>query len=312
MSLDNFFRSSEVQPVLGCYLWPRVLLAEPDWEDAFSCTGIRWTIATPECRVLVTVNGGMFVEMPLSLRAGPTGPGMRELDAKATFERRTTDTLNLLVCELATHGIVSEPASPVFLNPARVVDGHALITQSGGGRELYFDRAMGWAQALLGREWYQTSIRVMPEVAVELPRSVRIRELSADAPTLVAGAYSGYSRGQLAETLLLSWIVIEQFIDALWRERLESIDSVVRRRALKDARTYSAAVRTEILQTDGTLTDDERAVIDRVRQHRNALAHRGQVGVDGARDAATALQLVLQRVCEDDIAPLVDNVSVGW
>lgn len=311
---NAFYAVVEPATYIGCYLWPHVLLDDPDYEDPYSATKVAWTVHTLNTEVLVTVNGGLFCRIPDGLDQPLGDPdGMKALWAKIEFERQCAAEFNMVICELATRGIVSEPASPVYIGPARHIDGHLLVTSGSGGRESYFDRSMGWSTRLLqGNLIGVTPKRGMNESEV-LDRARAISDLAPDAPGLVASAYSSMSRGQLAEVVAIAWIVIEQYIDRLWNAHRENaVTPPGRGTLLKDTRTYTAAVRTEVLHVTGAIDDDERAMLDRVRKHRNDLAHRAEVDRRRAEETAGALQHVLSRVCGEDVAPLLDSLGVGW
>ena len=85
-----------------------------------------------------------------------------------------------------------------------------------------------------------------------------------------------------------------------------------RQTLLKDTRAYTAAVRTEVLHVTGAIDDHERSMLDRVRKHRNDLAHRARVDRGGVDEAAHALQHILSRVCGEDVDPLLYSLGVGW
>src|SRR5581483_7979281 len=101
--------------------------------------------------------------------------------------------------------------------------------------------------------------------------------VSPTLPTLVAGAYSQFSRRQLAEALMDAWIVIEPVVDWWWKQYTDGVTDRKRRERLKDTRVYTASVRAEVLRTAGALNSDLYAAIERARGHRNAAAHRAAI-----------------------------------
>jgi hypothetical protein len=77
----------------------------------------------------------------------------------------------------------------------------------------------------------------------------RLTAIAESTPTFIAGTYSLYSRRQLAEAIIDAWIVIEQVVDCAWSSYIDELDDRMRRERLRDNRTYTAAVRIELLHT---------------------------------------------------------------
>lgn len=50
--------------VVGCYLWPAVLLAPPRDDDPFGVTRVEWRAEVSGLEVLVTANGGLWTAPP--------------------------------------------------------------------------------------------------------------------------------------------------------------------------------------------------------------------------------------------------------
>lgn len=149
-------------------------------------------------------------------------------------------------------------------------------------------------------------------VACQQERTAMLAEVSRLMPTLVAGAYFLASRGQLSEALLDAWVAIEQMIDYLWYGYLRTLSDSDRKSRLKDTRTYTAAVRTEVLRTAGVIDDALYSQLNRARKHRNDLAHRARVSLSALEDCLQALKTMLELVCGRPVEPAVVTTTINW
>lgn len=295
--------------VIGTYLYPPRSFMPIDFEDPYGSTEVIGRVPASAHEVLVTRNGGLFVKPPVDL------PNNR----KVATENEATFSFNLLICELALLGFVSEPASTVHISVGKLVDDHALITSSGGGREMYLERTTQPASELLKGQWPGTvliSQDLIPEGTFErlrlLERAKKLAEVAELLPTLVAGAYWMCSRRQLGEALLDSWGACEQVLDYLWRKYVSSLSDDRRRERLKDTRTYTAAVRTETLFSVGLIDSTVYDALNAARKQRNDIAHRAKITLQGAQDGAEAMKLMIELLCKTNIEPVLICRSITW
>lgn len=302
--------------VLGTHLYPLRLLA-PDFRnmDPPSLAEVILKLHVPD-EILITRNGGLFVFPPESLSVGKA---MDEVRAKFSFELKAARLFNFAVCELALCGVVSAPATPAHIGIGSVIDNQAVITKSIGGREIYTDRTHRPTLGMLTGMWPLA----MPHMALSKwltiepiikkhERTSRLTQVSTELPTSVASAYSLLSQRQYSEALLDGWNVIEQIIDWYWVNYLTSL-SEERRKRLKDTRTYTASVRTEVLETTGRLPSELCKGIHKARKHRNALAHRLDTDPERARETVLAMHKTVEFFCDAKVEPPSDGgISVGW
>jgi len=306
-NLDRFFQAAhESAKVIGTYLYPYCIFGEPDWNDPYSAIEIIAKMQVNSSEVLITRNGGLFVQPATTLTD--------ELEPKLIFQEMIAHEFNRIICELALHGIVSEPATPAHISQGALVDNHALIISAGGGREMYLERTLMPSIHLHKNLWQiskMQSVDVLNKVTKQ-QMSSQLEDISDNLPTFVASAYSLFSRHAYSEALLDSWIVVEQIIDWLWKEYLANINDRPRKDRLSDTRTYSASVRIETLFTTNKIPLSLYEIIHTARKHRNELAHRAKINLDMAQDSLSAMKQVIEFTCQTTVEPPLANVGVTW
>jgi hypothetical protein len=315
--LGIFQDRSRSERVIGTYLFPYRLLTDPDWNDAYSATAVIATSRVAQQDILITRNGGLFVRPPAELSDPYIDQGhalMSDFEKKVAFEETAAHWFNAVICEFALLGIVSEPATPVHVSRGVLIDLHALVTGAGGGRELYRERSVGPAQELVSGLWLMHPVVDMATVeqASQHQISTQLGAASENLPALVAGAYSTYSRRQLAEAVVDSWIVMEQLLDWYWTQYRAGLTDKSRKERLADTRTYSAAIRIELLQTAKVLPEPLCDDLQRARRHRNELAHRARVTGEGADVCLTAMRHAIEFFSGRQVEPPLSNTGVTW
>lgn len=316
--LGDFFRTNiPADKVVGTYIYPYCLLSEPNWEDPLSATEIIQQIDTSQGKILVTRNGGLFIETPAELvHEAAYNTDLGNLKGKLAFEEKAAKLFNLVICEYALHEIVSEPATQVHISAGKLINGHALITSAGGDRQIYLERTLNPSMQLLSREglWRIHRLHDM-QITVNVAKlscASRLAEISENLPSLTAGAYSLYSQRQLSEALIDAWIVVEQAIDWLWDEHKNGICDTERKERLADSRTYTSAVRIELLHTIGVLDTDLYSHLTRARTHRNNLTHRATINLDMAYETLIAMKSTIESLCGMQVSAPSKSAGVNW
>ena len=313
---DFFSHDVPAERVIGTYIYPYCLLSEPDWDQPLSATEVIQRIDADGTEIMITRNGGLFVQPPeeianpIDLEADPSA----DLQAKMEFEEHAASLFNLVLCEYALHEIISEPATPVHISAGKLIDEHALVISAGGGREIYLERTMNPSMQLLQQTWriHRVHDQQITSDVAKLYCSSKLAQISVNLPSLTAGAYSLFSRRQLSEALIDAWIVIEQIVDWLWEEHKNQTSNADRRNRLADSRTYTAAVRIEILRTTDVLDDELYAEITTARSHRNNLAHRAKISFDIALETLNAMKSTLEFLCGGSIGAPSASRGVNW
>lgn len=314
VELRDFFQTSiPADKVVGTYMYPYCILSEPNWKNPVSVTEVIQQIDTGQGEILVTRNGGLFIEPPTELTRSSSVSNLQE---KIEFEEVVAKLLNLVICEYALHGVVSEPATQVHISAGKLIDGHALITSAGGGREVYLERTLNPSMQLVSPAgiWGTHPLHNM-QITVDVAKlscASRLAEISENLPSLTAGAYSLFSKMQLSEALVDAWIVIEQAIDWLWNKHKNGISDAERKKRLADSRTYTSAVRIELLHTIGVLNPDLYSHMTRARTHRNNLAHRATISLDMAYETLMAMKSTVEFLCGMQVGAPSTSSGVNW
>jgi len=308
------FLEGEGDIVVGTYIYPYCLLTKPNVEDPFSITEVIQQIDTSQGKILVTRNGGLFIEPPAELaHADPVNE--QAMQEKVAFEEKATKLFNLVICEYALHEIVSEPATQAHISAGRLVDGHAIVTSAIGGREIYFERTFMPLIQLLQGTWQMYHRFVDMQITVDVANlscASHLAKISESLPALTAGAYSLFSQRQLSEALIDAWIVVEQIIDWLWDEHKNGISDADRKERLADPRTYTSAVRIELLHTIGVLDLGLYTNMTRARTHRNNLAHRATIRLDMASDTLMAMKSTIEFLCGTQVGAPSTSTAINW
>lgn len=321
--LDRFSKPLESldERVIGTHLRPHRLFPPLDFDDPFSATEVIGKAQANGRVVLATRNGGLFMRTPTDLPNVLTTPPEdlaenfgRESQAKVAFEEEAVACFNLVICELALLGVVSEPATPAHVSVGKMVDDHAAIVSAVGGRELYPDRTvqpfMELARGnLVGFGQFIESDILMRALLLE--RATALADMSKYLPTLVAGAYSLFSQRQIGEALADAWFASEQMLDYMWRQYVSSVPGQ-RRSRLEDTRTYTAAVRTEVLHTAGRLDSATYEALNSARQKRNAFAHRARVDLSAAQVCLDTMKAMIELLCATSVEPPLANTGLNW
>lgn len=247
----------------------------------------------------ITRGGGLFV---------------RDNGQYGTRESREklVELFNLLLAEFAFQGLASHPVTDIEVQSAKLIGQHASIT---GGWGSFADRTWGPYVLLamqtrdLGDGYGQKGNHYWPvnfywvshdpsilDRLTGTPNAIRLRDISSTLPALLVAANYHTTRHSLAEGIITSWIVCEELLSYLWDQHVSQIQEKERRDRLKDNRTYSAAVRLEVLLVEGTLRPELCALLQQARSMRNALAHRSVTDQESADICNRAMREMLSHV----------------
>ena len=244
--------------VIGCYLWPGRFLVENGPADPVDAISLIRHVEANGMDIMITGEGGLYVRPPAELPRFLPGQDpltLEGFEARVAFEQEVAQALNIVICQLCLEGMTSEPAAPGALSSASMIEGRVFIKSS--KRVGFGERNIQRGVLLIAAPHLLTgSLLYTPfdrDYVLHTEPAMKLAALSPTVPAFVAGAYSLYMRDQWAEGMVDGWVVIEQYIDSMWTD-LTSEQSSERKSRLKDSRTYSAAVRLEMLLTDGRIT----------------------------------------------------------
>ena len=85
-----------------------------------------------------------------------------------------------------------------------------------------------------------------------------------------------------------------------------------RQSRLSDTRTYTAAVRTELLYTAGEIDSDTYEALNRARKHRNDFVHGAKIALSATQDCMTTMRLMLERACGMPVEAPITSMGVIW
>lgn len=308
--LDRFFNintRSQGMTVIGTYLYPYRLLGEPDWNAPDSAIKVITQAKVKNHEVLITRNGGLFIIPPGNVT------GVKE---KIDFKYEAADIFNCIICEFALNGIVAEPATPVHISAGTLIDDHALIVSAGGGREIYLERTIEPSLHLIEQSsrWRMYPLCRLDKVeeAIKQKHASLLTKISGNLPTFIASAYSLFSQRQIGEAISDSWIAIEQILDYLWKEYISKITDTERKRGLEDKRTYTSAVRIELLYTAGRFSEPLYQALNKARDHRNRLTHRAEVNLTKATECMMAMIQIIEFYCGVSVEKPDTTEGVNW
>ncbi len=140
-----------------------------------------------------------------------------------------------------------------------------------------------------------------------------VPELSGEF--LLKGA-TGIARRDWGAALSNLWIVVEQITSNVWAHKVlnpaRSPDAIAGRLdRLADPRTWTIAVRHELLHQIGILPADTLATLSVARKARNALAHRGKHPTETDAQAAYASALAILQIAAGDLPIPVRKLDLG-
>lgn len=322
--LSSLFEARADGPsVIGAYMYPFRYFGEPSAAIRDPMQEVE-VIAAPDVAGLVvhvTRNGGFFSVIPpeASLRAVDSAPDrLRPVAAaKIVFDERFCAAVNRLICDFALLGVVSEPVTPMFTGAGVLQDNHALVVGAGGGRELYgraLDRVVGFvsSSAVSAMRVAATDPAVVDRVAGQ-PYSARLGRVAAELPGFIANAYAQFSQGRWATALTDAWIACEQLLHAWWVAYVDTLGARQRMLRLRsDTRTYTAAVRTEILHTAGRVSAELYESLNVARKRRNSLVHGAEVSRAFADETMRALHMALTTELGTSVDPAQAFAGATW
>jgi hypothetical protein len=300
LPLGRFNFDPDWTPVLGTYIVPLVFFAADRSNDPNDYLVVERVATVKNSDVAITRGGGLYVR-----DCGQyNDPESRQ---------KLANLLNIVLAEMAFQGLVSEPVTNLDIQTGHLIGRHVSIPGGWGSHAI---RTWGphWLLAPVPRELADNypgygNATCWPPNAFWMPHdpsilqridgmsaSLRLDEISSSLPTLLVAAVYHASRHNFAESILSSWIVAEEILSYVWDQYVASVTSSARQKRLEDSRTYTAAVRAEILHSIGTLDETIYDLLSAARKARNELAHRALVRQEAASTCIDTMRAMLQRI----------------
>jgi hypothetical protein len=297
--LGRFIYDHDWTPVKGTYILPLRFFAPDRTSDPNDYLEVIKVLDVAGTDFAISRGGGLFV---------------RDKGQYNTREQheKLVELFNLLLAEFAFQGLASHPVTDIEIQSAKLIGKHVSIT---GGWGSFADRTWGPYVLLamhtrdLGEGYKRSSNHYWPvnfywrphdpsvlERISGTANALRLREISSTLPALLVAATYHATRHSLAEGIVTSWIVCEELLSFLWDQHVSQLPEKERRDRLKDSRTYSAAVRLEVLLTNGSIGPELCSLLQRARGMRNALAHRSVTSQESADLCSRAMREMLTHV----------------
>lgn len=243
---------------------------------------------------------------------GDSGPRLRELEAPIVIstdgliatgvpdDARTGDEVLALVTNhinsfLATLGLAGLCHTPLLEKAMSHVElSENSLEQKGAVGDAYsctaMDRALQRYQVpfrprtkLIDFSWPTMRIRDPAELDEAYKTGSAIVDslgFDEDVHIHALEAHSSYTLHKWTNCILQGWTFLENVLQKLFETHVVSTAEGKRRKRLNDRRTYTAAVRTEMLFVSGVLPEAVYGSLTELRALRNALSHDGSLATE--------------------------------
>ena len=112
-------------------------------------------------------------------------------------------------------------------------------------------------------------------------------------------AHTHYQSQEYRQSFVMSWLVIESWLDKTWSDALnERKVSKSRRKRLSEGARFTTEVKSEVLELLGVIDKEQLSKVTRLRRRRNEVVHNGSDPSDS--EAEEALEFARQ-ICEGEL-----------
>lgn len=112
--------------------------------------------------------------------------------------------------------------------------------------------------------------------------------------SLLVDSYTHLIKGEINESFILSWMIIEQYLNYIWNTFLDSKNISNERKKKLRSREFTVHVKVNILAVLGILEEEEYRDINKTRKIRNELMH--EIEFNDIKDASSAYKLAFTYV----------------
>ena len=290
--------ADHVPVIIGnCAPFRLVLRDDDEWAPTLEQINNKTYDYLKLCRPSGSIDIGIE---PFSLIIGFDGslilPALQEfIDRRAVLTK-----FNKTLGKMLLGGIYSEAIKPMDISLGSMHTGSGYIRHHGTGIGL----RSGFHRDL--REGYGGAIDTME---LRYPRRVQIKELinayyrgarhfaklGRYSPSLLLNGVSSYVNQEWQQALIFLWTAVEQVVELIWekliigssREETEIEQIKHRSQFLRDYRSWTKAVKLELLYQKQCLPISDYKLLSQARKARNEFAHRGLLVTK--EDASSAL-----------------------
>jgi hypothetical protein len=304
---------------IGGYLYPYTILANIDVDRQ----GIEYEILDEMevngITIIINRSGGLFTIVPDELIGKKTDENghilYSHIKSQENFEQGVCDSFNHFACELSLRGLTTCAFSPSFLGIGKKEGNKIWITTACSSPSSAFERVIGphfkdnheqRVMALFtgGMQIFVNSRGML--------LTKRLANISKALPFYILSAYSQFQQHQIHEAIVDAWIACEQIIDYLWNSHIDRIEDKKRIDRLKDTRTYSVAVRLEILFNIGVINEELYSLLNNARKHRNDIAHRAETNIEKSFETMLALHKLIEYIVGEKVSGPPTGTGPLW
>lgn len=316
--LEELLDPHACKRVIGTYLYPHVVFGDINHGNSYSLTEVVKRINVESKEVLVSKNGGLFVQPPPSFDDPIKDDEDDEKDdfwGKIQFEQGISKAFDQIICELAFNsGVVSEPATPAYISRGQLKENHVLVS-GGGGFQVPNDRVLKPSLDLLSGlpqsfKNQREGIEVLDEIE-DRNITTELVQVSENLPTFIVNAYAATPRRQPTRAIVSAWVVIEQLIEEFWDKFCGDVESEKREGILKHA-IRRPAIKTEMLYESGVINLELCENLHKARQNRNNVMHKSEVSPDLTKESIFALRDMIEFYCGESVNIPQLNTSINW
>ncbi len=116
------------------------------------------------------------------------------------------------------------------------------------------------------------TIETLEEIITLASKLINDKKISSSL-TILIHAYTNLTKGEFNQSFILSWTIIEQYLNSLWRSALS--DKKISNRRIKklEGRDYTASIKLELLNLLGYINSEEYITFNKLRKKRNDFMH---------------------------------------
>ena len=108
---------------------------------------------------------------------------------------------------------------------------------------------------------------------VKIADSLIINEKIFESLNILIHSYTNITKGELNQSFVLSWTIIEQYLNYKWDSLLKNKEVSNNRQKKLKGRDYTASIKTEILNLFEYIEEDEYLILNNLRKKRNDFMH---------------------------------------
>jgi hypothetical protein len=291
---------------VGKYLWPRRKFVEPYETRASACTVIVRSIRVGTLEVALTAGFGLCADTPPEFGEYLTVMPNALQDRAWEYGKQVAASFNSVICLLALDGCWCEPITANELGPARHSSGRAHAFR------VYPTEVNVPAEYETGGWGLWEGVNLEAFIARPLEDDLgKLQAISPECPYFVASAYHAAMRLKYRQALFDSFVVVEQYIEALWRAQQPQLESLGLTN-LENWKKYTISRKCSVLHEHNLLDPALSAVLQPAILARNALLHQAQTTLEQASVSLTTLQRILELVLGRPVAPLWFPQGRSW